>query len=201
MIDIHNEKEMIIEMEHKGTVTLSSDRLILRKFTMVDAEAMYRNWQNDPEVTKYLRWTAHKNISVTKEVVSSWIAQYQNSDFYQWAIVPKKLQEPIGSISVVDMNEQTNTVHIGYCIGKKWWHMGYTSEAMKTIMPFLFLDVGANRLESQHDPNNPNSGAVMKKCGLKFEGILRSADWSNQGIVDAAMYSMLAEEFQTDSIR
>ena len=41
----------------------------------------------------------------------------------------------------------------------------------------------------------------MKKCGLKVEGILRSADWNNQGIADAAMYSILAEEFQTDSIR
>ncbi len=188
-------------MEHKGTVTLSSERLLLRKFTMEDAEAMFRNWQNDPDVTKYLRWTAHKNISVTEEVVSSWITQYQNSDFYQWAIVPKELQEPIGSISVVDMDEQTNTVHIGYCIGKKWWHKGYTSEALKTIMPFLFLEVKANRLESQHDPNNPHSGAVMKKCGLRFEGILRCADWSNQGIVDASMYSMLAQEFKNDAVR
>ena len=36
----------------------------------------------------------------------------------------------------------------------------------------------------------------MKKCGLRFEGTLRSADWSNQGIVDASIYSMLAEEFE-----
>lgn len=35
----------------------------------------------------------------------------------------------------------------------------------------------------------------MKKCGFKFEGILRQADFSNNGIVDAAMYSLLAEEF------
>ena len=69
------------------------------------------------------------------------------------------------------------------------------------ILPFLFLEVGANRLESQHDPNNPNFGAVMRKCGLKFEGTLRSADWNNQGIVDASMYSILAEEFKTDSVR
>lgn len=188
-------------MEHKGTIELSSERLILRKFTMADANAMYRNWASDPEVTKYLRWPAHKDNSVTETVVGSWIVEYENPAFYQWAIVPKNLLQPIGNISVVDMKEKTNTLHIGYCIGKKWWHMGYTSEALKTIMPFLFLEVKANRLESQHDPNNPNSGAVMKKCGLKFEGTLRSADWSNQGIVDAAMYSILAEEFKTNSVR
>ena len=191
---------MVLSLKHKGTVLLSSERLILRQFTMADADTMYRNWASDPEVTKYLRWSAHKDRSVTGQVLGSWVPEYENPAFYQWAIVPKNLQQPIGSISVVDMNEQTNTLHIGYCIGKKWWHMGYTSEALKTIMPFLFLEVGANRLESQHDPNNPNSGAVMKKCGFQFEGTLRSADWSNQGIVDSAMYSILGEEFKTDSV-
>ena len=183
-------------MEHKGTVQLSSERLLLRKLTIEDAGAMYRNWANDPEVTKYLRWPAHEDQSVTEIVLKSWIKEYEDPAFYQWAIVPKDLQEPIGTISVVGMNEKTSTVHIGYCIGKKWWNKGYTSEALKTIMPFFFLEVGANRLEAQHDPNNPNSGAVMKKCGLTFEGILRSADWNNQGIVDAAMYSILAKEWE-----
>ena len=53
----------------------------------------------------------------------------------------------------------------------------------------------AKRIESQHDPENPNSGKMMEKCGLSFEGVLRKADWSNRGIVDAAMYSLLAEDY------
>ena len=191
----------MIYLDHKGTLELSSERIILRKFTMEDANVMYRNLASDPEVTKYLRWPAHKNKSVTETVLGSWIVEYENPAFYQWAIVPKNLLEPIGNISVVDINEKTKTIHIGYCIGKKWWDMGYTSEALKTIMPFLFIEVKANRLESQHDPNNPNSEAVMKKCGFKFEGTLRSADWNNQEIVDADMYSILAEEFKTDCVR
>ena len=182
-------------MEQKGTMELHSERLILRRFTREDAPAMYRNWASDPEVTKFLRWPAHQDLSVTEKVVECWIREYENPGFYQWAIVPKNLGEPIGTISVVDQNEKTDTLHIGYCIGKKWWHRGYTSEALKTIMAFLFLEVKAHRLESQHAPNNPNSGAVMRKYGLQYEGTLRSADWSNQGIVDASMYSILAEEF------
>ena len=42
---------------------------------------------------------------------------------------------------------------------------------------------------------NPNSGKVMLKCGLKYEGTLREADISNKGVVDAAMYSILASEY------
>lgn len=103
--------------------------------------------------------------------------------------------EPIGTISVVGKNEKLNIVHIGYCIGSNRWHQGITSEALSAIIPFFFEQVGANRIESQHDPNNANSGKVMSKCGMKYEGTLRQADFSNKGIVDAAMYSILASEY------
>ena len=61
-------------------------------------------------------------------------------------------------------------------------------------MNYLFDEVGANRVESRHDPRNPNSGAVMRKCGMKFEGTLRQSDWNNQGICDASWYGLVAEE-------
>ena len=132
---------------------------------------------------------------MTERVLDDWIAGYESPDFYQWAVVLKSIGEPIGTISVVDKNERLDIVHIGYCIGSKWWHMGITSEAFSAIIPFLFNEVGVNRIESQHDPNNPNSGRVMTKCGLKYEGKLRRADFSNQGIVDACMYSLLRDEY------
>ncbi|MBE5801360.1 MAG: GNAT family N-acetyltransferase [Clostridiales bacterium] len=187
-------------MEHKGTIRLETERLILRPFVMEDAEAAYRNWTSSPLVTKYLRWPAHGSPDVTRYILSQWISQYASPDFYQWAIVPKETDEPIGTISAVDLDEVTHKVHIGYCIGSQWWRLGYTSEAFAAVIPFFFEQVKALRIESQHDPNNPNSGKVMAKCGLRYEGTLRKADWSNQGIVDACMYGLLAEDyFQTKS--
>lgn len=182
-------------MEHKGTKTITTDRLILRQFNLNDAEAMFRNWESDSKVTEFLRWKTAVDISEAEQVLNEWVQGYKNPNFYQWAIVLKELEEPIGSISVVGQNEQLSIVHIGYCIGSKWWNRGYTSEAFQAIIPFFFDEVGVNRIESQHDPNNPNSGKVMKKCGLKYEGTLRQADWSNKGIVDACMYSILKSEW------
>jgi ribosomal-protein-alanine N-acetyltransferase len=94
-------------------------------------------------------------------------------------------------------------VHIGYALGRPWWNRGIMSEAFSKIIAFFFEEVKVNRIESQHDPNNPASGRVMVKCGLQYEGTLRQADFSNQGIVDAAMYSLLAQEYfrtQTEPI-
>lgn len=127
--------------------------------------------------------------------MNHWIAEYQKPDFYQWAIVLKETNEPIGTISVVDMDERTEKIHIGYCIGSKWWHSGFTSEAFLAVILFFFEQVEVKRIESQHDPENPNSGRVMKKSGLIYEGTLRKADWSNKGIVDACMYAILSSDY------
>ena len=185
-------------MNHKGTVYIETERLSLRRFTEKDAEAMFRNWEGDPRVTEFLRWETVTNIKAAENVLFEWIREYEKEDFYQWAIVLKELGEPIGTISVVDKNERLDIVHIGYCIGSKWWHQGITSEAFKAIIPFFFNEVGVNRIESQHDPNNQHSGNVMKKCGLTYEGTLRQADFSNKGIVDACMYSLLKSEWKGD---
>lgn len=95
--------------------------------------------------------------------------------------------EPIGTISVVHMNDEIDMVHIEYCIGRRWWHKG--------IIPFLIEEVGVKRIESRYDPRNPNSGKVMLKCGLKYDGTLRNADINNQGICDAVMYAFLSEDY------
>ena len=182
-------------MNHLGTVMLETERLILRKFTKEDYAAAFHNWTSDDKVTKFLRWPTHTSMAITQSIVDEWIASYVSPNFYQWAIVLKSINEPVGSISVVEQNEVVNSVHIGYCIGSKWWHQGITSEAFSGIISFLFEQVKVNRIESQHDPNNPNSGRVMQKCGLTYEGTYRQADISNQGIVDASMYSLLASEY------
>ena len=183
-------------MKHLGTQTLETERLILRRFTPEDAEAMFNNWASDAEVTKYLTWPAHADVDITRKVLNSWLEGYEKPDYYQWAIVLKDYGQPIGSIAVADQDDRICKAHIGYCMGKRWWHRGIMSEALGAVMAFLFYKVGMLRLEARHDPKNPHSGAVMRKCGMKYEGTLRQSDWNNQGICDACWYAALREEWK-----
>ena len=182
-------------MIHVGTIPIETERLLLRRFTIEDVDAAFRNWMGNPEVTRFLRWPTHQNAAVTNWVLRDWISHYDDPAFYQWAIELKILGEPIGSISVVEQDERTGRIQVGYCIGQSWWHQGYTSEALAALIPFFFEKVQARRIEAIHDPNNPHSGGVMKKCGLHYEGTLRQVDWNNQGIVDACVYGLLADEY------
>ena len=133
-------------MEHKGTVTLETKRLILRRFTVDDAKAMYRNWANDPVVTEYLTWQAHKTILATKAVLADWIHNYARPDFYQWAIVHRLVHEPIGTISVVRRRDDILSAELGWCLGRIWWGKGIMPEAGEAVMQFLFREVGMNRI-------------------------------------------------------
>lgn len=183
-------------MKHLGTKRIETERLILRAFKLTDAESMYKNWANDSEVTKFLTWKAHSNVEVSKRIVQSWVDEYKNKDYYQWAIVLKENgDEPIGTISIVRQDEEIGMVHVGYCIGRNWWNQGITYEALQALIDYFINEVGANRIESRHDPLNPNSGKVMLKCGMKYEGTMRKADINNQGICDYAMYGLLSEEY------
>ena len=181
-------------MKHLGTKTIETPRLRLRRFTLDDAQAMYDNWASDPEVTKYLTWPTHTGVDVSKMVLTDWVADYEKDDNYQWAIELKEIGQPIGSIGVVSHNDKAQLVHIGYCVGRNWWHRGIMTEALQAVMDFLFDEVGMRRIESRHDPRNVNSGKVMVKCGMKYEGTLRQSDGNNQGICDASWYALLAED-------
>ena len=180
-------------MNHLGTQTLETPRLILRPFTLEDAPAMYRNWASDPEVTKYLTWPTHPSVQVSQMVLSDWVSCYEKKDYYQWAIVLRETDEPIGSMAVVSQRDDVGKAEIGYCIGRRWWRQGITPEALSAVIRFLMDEVGMQRIEARHDPRNPASGAVMRKCGMTFEGTLRRSDWNNQGLCDASYYAIVKE--------
>ncbi len=188
-------------MEHTGTVVMETERLILRPFREADGEAMFRNWTNDPEVCRYLTWQPHADPGVSRSLAALWEQESAKPDFYQWAIVPRELGEPIGSISVVNMDEKHGAAELGYCIGKAWWGRGLTAEALRRVIEHLIRTVGFHRIAARHDVNNPNSGRVMRKAGMRQEGVLRAAG-SNTGnpCCDLALYSILAEELESSPL-
>lgn len=159
---------------------------------------MYNNWASDDEVTKYLKWPTHKAKGMSNSYVSWIIKNYEKDNenkVYDWVIELKEIGQPIGSIGAVNVNSEIKSIQIGYCIGSKWWHKGIMTEAFKEVIRFFMEEVGVNRLEARYDTRNENSGRVMEKCGLKYEGTLRASDINNSGLCDAAWYSILKDEY------
>ncbi len=182
-------------INHKGTQKIKTKRLILRKFKISDAEYMFNNWANDPEVTKYLSWPYHKELATTKKIINMYLEEYKSSEVYNWAIVPKEYGEVIGSITVVEMSNEKEQCEIGYCIAKSYWNQGLTTEALKAVIDYLINKIGFERIQAKHNSDNKASGKVMLKAGMEYEGRLRKYDKNNLGeLVDCDMYSILKED-------
>ena len=126
---------------------------------------MFNNWANDSEVTKTLTWDPHKTIDVTKEILTSWINRYNDPTFYQFGIELKDNHQLIGTITGSDVSNES--IEIGYALSKKYWNKGITTEATKAVINYFFKDVKIPKIIGIHLINNPASGKVMLKCGLK----------------------------------
>ena len=188
---------MALIINYIGTQNIETDRLLLRKFTLKDAEPMFNNWAKDPENVRYVTWKAHENIEETRKIVYEWIIGYNDLKHYRWAITAKNNGFVIGEISVIGLSEDNECCEIGYILSKKYWNMGFMTEALHAVLKFLFREVKFHRIQLRHDVNNLASGKVMQKNGLKYEGIIRHARRTNTGSwCDTCLYSILEFEFE-----
>lgn len=184
-------------MKHIGTETIETRRLILRRFRMEDAQAMFDNWASDPEVTRYLTWPTHGSPEITAMVMREWVEGYASDEQYKWAMTLKGGDDrPIGDISVIRMDPRVDAAEIGYCMGKAWWGQGLMSEALRAVIDYMMGRVGTNRVCARHDVRNIGSGRVMEKSGMVYEGTLRQASRNNVGICDICSRSILACEWK-----
>lgn len=71
---------------------------------------------------------------------------------------------PIGHMKV-DMEEPYD---FGYSLRKEFWSQGIATEAAKAVIEQVKQD-GIPYITATHDRNNPRSGGVMKKVGMKYQ--------------------------------
>lgn len=181
-------------MNHIGTQTIETERLILRKFREDDAEAQFKNWASDPEVTRFMRWEAHKTIDESREAIARRLERYEKPDAYMWAI-EQKGGALMGAISAHVQSGPDSIAETGYCIGRAFWGKGYTTEALRAVIGYMFLRVGVNRMEAVHAVGNPASGAVMRKAGMLREGRIRQAYKNHGGYHDGELYGLVREDW------
>lgn len=174
-----------------GTITLETERLILRRFKLEDAEGMYNNWATDSECNKYLSWNLHKDIEETREIIRKWISEYDDGS-YNWVVELKETKELIGSISAVHMRKKDLNVEIGYCYGSKYWNHGYATEALSRVINFFLDDCNLHLVEAYHISGNPASGRVMEKSGMHKDAVLkeRRINKDTNELNDLVIYSI-----------
>ena len=147
-----------------NTPKLETEKLILRKFTKDDLDALFLILK-DKEVNKFLPWYPMKNLEETKRFYEErYAAKYAEPQAYAYAICLKSDNYPIGYIKV----DISDSYDLGYGLRKEFWHKGIVSEAAQALVEQLKKD-GIPYITATHDINNPRSGSVMKRIGMEYK--------------------------------
>ena len=112
---------------------------------------------------------------------------------YNWAFVLKEENKVIGTGGIGPSDKMEGYWGMGYNLHFDYWHKGYCTEAMKAIIDYVHKELDVNKICSLHAVNNPRSGYVMEKCGLKFDHYSKFTKCDNSVTFKAKVYTMEIE--------
>ena len=147
-----------------NTPTLETQRLLLRKFTAADLDALYEIFR-DEEVNTFLPWLPLKSLDDARDFYEARYARaYRLPCAYRYAICLKAENIPIGYIHVASDDSHD----LGYGLRREFWHRGIATEAGRAVIEQVRRD-GIPYLTATHDVRNPRSGRVMQRLGMRYQ--------------------------------
>jgi ribosomal-protein-alanine N-acetyltransferase len=153
--------------------TLETERLRLRPFTLDDEAAVFA-LVSDPEIARFVRFEAHRDIAETRAFLELVLECYGRGDPFAWAIVRRDDERLIGSCGFVSQGGERKSAEIGYWLGKPYWGKGYAVEAAQALVRFGFEQMNLERVEAKCFVENRAGQRVIEKLGMKLEGTDRS---------------------------
>lgn len=175
-------------------MSLITSRLLLRSFQLSDAPRV-AFLAGDFDIARMTSSIPHP---YEEEMAIQWIQshndQYLSNTAVHFAILLRESNLLIGAIGL-ELDGQNQSAELGYWIGKPYWNQGYATEAAQAVLAYGFRELGLNRVQARHFTKNPASGRVMQKIGMTYEGTLRQSIYRFGCFEDAALYSILRQEF------
>ena len=172
---------------------LETPHLLLRMLKRSDARDIFE-YARDPEVARHVLWDAHRSIEDSREYIRYVRRLYKEGLPSVYGICLKDTGKLIGTIAFVWYSPENRSAEIGYSLGKAWWGKGYATEALRAVLELGFDRLKLHRAEAMHETDNPASGRVMEKCGMRPEGVLRGRVYNKDHFSDVRLYALLEED-------
>lgn len=176
---------------------LRTERLILREFTLDDAELLLE-LDSDPEAMRYLSDRLTDREHVVRKVLPRLVAEYRRHPglglwathtrdglFVGWFHLRQQDDRPVGE------------VELGYRLRRAAWGRGYATEGSLALLRRGFEELGVRTVFAQTMAVNAASRRVMEKVGLTYRRTyfpdLPPIPGSDQGGVE---YAITREEWR-----
>lgn len=149
----------------KEATRIETERLILRKWTIKDAESLFAYARN-PKVGPIAGWPPHKSIEESKNIIET---VFCGAECY--AICEKENGMAIGAIELklkghTDRTEREDECELGYWLGEPFWGRGYVPEAAEALLKRGFEELGMTTIWCGYYDGNEKSKRVQEKLGF-----------------------------------
>ena len=178
----------------KDLPTLETERLILRKMVLNDAEAVFA-YASDSEVSRYTLWETHRSIEDSRAFLEFATQKYENGGEPDWGIVYRGNGCLVGACGLVNWEAEHARAEVGFVLSREYWGRGLMSEAVRAILRFGFERMNLNRIEARCIAENAASARVMEKAGMFYEGTLRQREYIKGTYRDIKLYAILKKGF------
>lgn len=174
-----------------------TERMILRRLDMDDLEE-YFCFASDPLVSERTLWDRHESTEDTRVFLEKVQRSFVEKIAYRWAVIYKPERRLIGRIGFIHLDEIHSCAEIGYAISSRYWGKGITTEALKEVVKYGYSHMNINRIEGKCNIDNLSSARIMKKVGMKEEGILREKFQIKGEFVDQIQFGMIRKDVQEE---
>lgn len=169
---------------------LVTERLLLRRFRMADAEKVAAIC-DDMDVYRRTLALPHP---YTGECARAWIAghdgNFRDGTFFDFAVCGRQNGELYGCVGLVH-NVKEGNAEIGYWVGKPYWNRGIATAAARALIDWAFTVKRYHKIAGRHFATNPASGRVMDKCGMVREEYMKEHIFRAGRYEDVVCYGII----------
>ena len=149
-------------------------------------------WFNDPEVRRYLEMY----LPMSKAEEEQWFERYLKDDSSRFFGIETCDGVLIGNVGLHSIDWKNRSAVLGVVIAEKeYWGKGYGSDAITTLLRFVFGEMNLHRIHLSTFEFNERAISCYEKCGFRREGRAREALFREGRYHDAIHMAILSEEF------
>ncbi|MCR6487487.1 GNAT family N-acetyltransferase [Amycolatopsis sp. OK19-0408] len=173
-----------------GDLPLSTERLLVRRFTAADVPA-FAAYRSDPEVARYQSWDTP--VENAEQLVADFAAAHESEPgWFQYAVELRADHILIGDVGV-RLDDNRMQADVGFTLAREHQGQGYATEAVQAVLDRLFA-TGLQRVSAECDTRNAASAHLLERLGFRWEGHRRRHTWLKGEWTDDALFGLLADE-------
>ncbi|HEX8599370.1 MAG TPA: GNAT family protein [Chloroflexia bacterium] len=186
---------MTVEDILRDLPDIETERLVLRKLRMEDAEDMFE-YGRDQEIAFRGLWPPLQSLEESRADLAEAQEGYAAGSEISWAIEHREDRRMIGRIGLGPYSRMNRRAEIGYAMNRSYWGRGLATEAVRGVLGFAFRNMGLNRVQAIVLPDNIGSMRVLEKAGMQREGLLRKYQYVLGDYWDVYMYGVLRSDWE-----